>query len=94
MYTQLQNLYDELEKSIPKYAISSCAHVNINSTMSQECKSMLDHLRTMPEVKVTHNAYGMPIIKNTTIHVESIIGSRHFIVSRYGRIEIPVKVVK
>ena len=93
MYTQLQNLYDELDKSIPKYAISSCAHVNINSTMSQECKSMLDHLRTMPEVKLTCNVYGIPTIRYTTITVETSICRQHFIVSRYGRIEIPVKVV-
>ena len=93
MYTQLQSLYNELDKSIPKYAISSCAHVTLDTPMSPECKRLLDHLTTMPEVKLTCNVYGIPTIRNTTITVETSIGRQHFIVSRYGRIEIPVKVV-
>lgn len=93
MYQQLQDLYSTLDSTLHKYAISSCRRIDVKSDVVKECKDLLRHMSTMPEVKLTYDKYGIATILGTTIMVESNISNKHFIISRYGQIEIPTLVI-
>ena len=93
MYQKLQQLYNGLDTSVPKYQPSTCRHIDTSTEVSVECKKMLEHLIEMKQVHLQHNVYGIQTIRDTNINVETNMERKGFIMSRYGRIEIPAKVI-
>lgn len=94
MYNKLQSLYQALDASVPKYDVASSMQINIDSEVSPECRSLFTHLVEMKQIKLHHNVYGIPVIRDTTIPVNINLEQKSFITTRYGHLLIPVPVIQ
>ena len=92
MRKTLINLFDTLEESVPKYKLKSSIFITKSSEMSDECKSLMNHLVKIPDITVRKNSLGIECIQDTNIRVLKAMSHGPYIDSRYGRVVIPTRV--
>ena len=92
MRKTLIKLFDALEESVPKHKMKSSAFITKSSEMSDECKSLMKHLATFPDIIVKKNGLGIECIQDTNIRVFKTMAHGSYIDSRYGRVVIPTRV--
>lgn len=92
MRKTLIKLFDTLEESVPKYKMKNSTFITKSSEMSDECKSLMKHLATIPDIIVKKNSLGIECIQDTNIRVFKTMSHGSYIDSRYGRVVIPTRV--
>lgn len=92
MKKELIRLLKVLDDTVPAHQMPGQRVIRKDSEMSPECKSLVDHLITFPALNVRGNNFGIECIEDTEIRVFQNLASLPHIRSRYGLIELPVRV--
>lgn len=94
MYNALVNLHSRVDALVPPHEVTSGKLVEFGKDKTPEVTDLMGHLLGMKELRVKRDTIGVLRVETTEIRVESGYGGSTFLISRYGKIKVPVKVVQ
>lgn len=92
MKKELIRLLRVLEDTIPKHEMKKQRIIKRGSEMDPECEAFFNHLMSFDSITVRPNRFGLDCIEDTDIPVFRGIANLPYIETRYGQIELPVRV--
>lgn len=93
MYNQLIAHHSKVDNLVEPHRVSCCKIVEVGSYNPIEVIEFMKHMTNMKKVELQYDKMGLLKVKNTPLKVEIDYAGKVMIISRYGKLVIPVAAI-